>query len=262
MRDRMQSSQGIPTSLSKALDRHFVACAAVATATVVAGQAQHAQASILYSGVQNVPLTDGSPGVYINLVTNASSGSPAGAPGWDINPYINTFPTHHLFAIYLPPSTAQDTKLVKSSSPTAGTADVGKLAAGTLIGPSSTLVGQTGVTPHFVFMNDATTGDWVPAGTGFMGVQFTDPTTNGGNPVYGWVQISKTVAGEPPVGGPDGITFVDWAYDNTGSAIAAGDTGASPVPEPTTLALMAAGAVGILVRRGRVKLRPSEPAVG
>ena len=104
-------------------------------------------------------------------------------------------------------------------------------------------------------MNNATVGDWVPASSGYMGIRFTEAGVNGGAPMYGWVQIAKTVTGEPPRGGATGITFVDWAYDNSGAGIAAGVTG---VPEPSSLALLAAGAIGVSARRGRVTLRRSE----
>lgn len=247
MQQRKQLCHGVAASLTEALDRHFVACAAVATVAIAAGHAETAEATIVYSGPENIVLPNGSPGIYINLATSVESGSPGSVPGWDINPYVNGG-SNHFFGMYLPPSTTQ---LVKSSSPTAGAADVAMLAAGANIGPSSTLIGQPA---QFGFMNNATVGDWVGTGTGYMGVQFTEAGVNGGNPVYGWVQISKTTSGEPS-GDPTGITFIDWAYDNTGAAIAAGNTG---VPEPSSLALLATGAVGLLVRRGRAKLRRVE----
>jgi hypothetical protein len=252
MRERKQSPKGMQASLLKALDNHFVACAAVATAAVAVGPAEHAEATIVYSGAQNVPLSDGSPGIYINLVTKTATASPGSSPGWDINPYVNGGSSGTFFGMYLPPGSTP--LLVKSSAAGAGGADVAKLAAGATIGPSSTLIGQPA---QFAFMNNATAGDWVGAGSGYMGIEFTESGVNGGNPVFGWMQISKTVDGEPPRGGPTGITFVDWAYDDTGAAIAAG---ATTVPEPSSLALLAAGAVGLLARRGYVKLRREEPA--
>src|SRR5215475_5454914 len=106
----------IRASLSKALDRHFMGCAAAATAAAVGLHTERADAAIVYSGLQNVPLTNGSPGIYINLVTKVSTGSPGTAPGWDINPYVNGGSSGTFFGMYLPPATTQ---LVKSSAPAA-----------------------------------------------------------------------------------------------------------------------------------------------
>lgn len=88
-----------------------------------------------------------------------------------------------------------------------------------------------------------------------------------GNGDYGWIRLRfddaglnqplKTLLGGSPLqdghGFPDGMTVVDWAYDNSGAPIAAGDTGATPptVPEPSPLALLAAGAAGITALRRR-----------
>jgi hypothetical protein len=244
MRKHKQAPRGIRASLSNALDRHFMGCAAAATLAAVAGQAEHADAAIVYSGVQNIALTNGAPGIYINLVTKASTSAPNS--GWDINPYVNAG-SSTFFGMYLP---AVTTKLVKSSAAGAGGADVAKLPAGATIDSTSTFIGQPA---QFGFMNNATVGDWTGTGLGYMGLQFREPGVNGGATMYGWVQISKAIAGEPPATGPTGITFVDWAYDDTGAPIAAGN-----VPEPSSLALLAAGAIGLLVRRGRAKLRRAD----
>jgi hypothetical protein len=58
-------------------------------------------------------------------------------------------------------------------------------------------------------------------------------------------------------GFPTSLTLLGWAYDETpGEAIAAGDTGVSSVPEPSTglMALLATGCVGVAAWR---KCRPS-----
>jgi MYXO-CTERM domain-containing protein len=51
------------------------------------------------------------------------------------------------------------------------------------------------------------------------------------------------------------ITLKDWAYENSGSPIHPGDTGLSAAPEPSTaaMALLAAGAAGIVALRRRRK---------
>jgi hypothetical protein len=79
--------------------------------------------------------------------------------------------------------------------------------------------------------------------------QFED----GSNTLYGWIQLSYSVSGQF---GPDAIfgpelTIHDFAYDDSGAVIAAGQTvDASQVPEPSTaastgLAALALGAVGL-----------------
>jgi hypothetical protein len=77
--------------------------------------------------------------------------------------------------------------------------------------------------------------------------------TDGSNTLYGWIQLSYTVSGQF---GPDAIfgpelTIHDFAYDDSGALIGAGQTvDASQVPEPSTavstgLAALALGAVGL-----------------
>ena len=238
MRRCKRTARAIHATLSKALDRHFLGCAAAATAAVsVGGQPQHADAAVIYSGVQNIALTNGPLGLYINLVTKTSAGNQAGSPGWDLNPYVNA--PNPFFGMY----NASAGTDVKSSAPGAGAGDVGKLAAGTLIGPASTFIAAKST-----FMNDATLGDWQGAGAGYMGVKFVETGVNGGQPMFGWVQFSKNAG--VPSGDPTGITIVDWAYDNSGAAISAGN-----IPEPSSLARLAVGAIGLGVRRGRVRLR-------
>ena len=56
---------------------------------------------------------------------------------------------------------------------------------------------------------------------------------------FGWARFSlaATAGGQPR-------TLVEYAYDNAGGAVLAG-----VVPEPGSLALLAVGAAGLLVRR-------------
>jgi hypothetical protein len=77
--------------------------------------------------------------------------------------------------------------------------------------------------------------------TGFIGVQ-----TGASN--FGWIQVHAA-------SGPQTVTIIDYAYDDSGAHIAAGDTGVK-VPEPRAallmgLGLLALGATGVQTMRRR-----------
>ena len=72
-----------------------------------------------------------------------------------------------------------------------------------------------------------------------------------GGPLYGWIELSgaNTSAFASNNSFGPSVTIEGWAYDTSGALIAAGDTGASAVPEPgsfalTGLAALALGAAG------------------
>ena len=82
---------------------------------------------------------------------------------------------------------------------------------------------------------------------------FTFKNSSSGNQLqYGWVGMSAATvtAGTP---GNMSVTLTDWAYDDTGAKIIAGDIGA--IPEPATSALMGGalvlGAAGLRQWRKR-----------
>lgn len=84
----------------------------------------------------------------------------------------------------------------------------------------------------------------------FAGVRLMPP--GGGDPNFGWLHLELD-ANNPLLLTQD-LTLVDWAYQSVpGKSIRVGDKGSSatPVPEPSTLALMALGAVGMGTLRRR-----------
>jgi hypothetical protein len=90
----------------------------------------------------------------------------------------------------------------------------------------------------------------------FVGVRFT---TSGGpfdGLHYGWIRLTSDMH---DINSPDReYTIVDWAFESDpGVAITAGDTGSANVPEPSSLALFAAGAAGLAALRLKRKTRKS-----
>ena len=78
--------------------------------------------------------------------------------------------------------------------------------------------------------------------TGFAGFQL--PASKGGG--EGWIRFEVTDGASN--GGPSEAQAIDWAYNDAGGGINAGQV---PEPRTTALALMAAGSVGVLAWRKR-----------
>jgi len=123
-----------------------------------------------------------------------------------------------------------------------------QLSSGQAIGPggsfgasaSSAIVAQgdfqfAAVNGGVVTSATSVTGLWGLNVNGFLGVQFQ----KNGSDHYAWIRLN--FEDRDGNGLADKLTVVDWAYESeSGVGIEAGN-----VPEPTPLALLAAGAVGI-----------------
>jgi hypothetical protein len=122
------------------------------------------------------------------------------------------------------------------------------LSVGATIGPSqnySTGTGTLQLTGPLLQK-----GPWpkYPNSLAYLGVEFYIGT----DLYYGWIGLTACTDDEPNSCDPSSsIVIQDWAYQSTpGMAITAGQ---GEVPEPSTLALFALGAVGLAALRARRK---------
>jgi hypothetical protein len=147
---------------------------------------------------------------------------------------------------------------VLSSDQTSGALGIASpFGAGSSIGANASIVGN-------IFKPGNRTVS-APA-PGYYGLMF-DWSANHDHYLYGWVQLAdfRTIDFYPPPELlPPGIdpeqfkqtvpalTLVDWAYQNDPDvAIGAGEGRAASVPEPSTLSLLAMGALGLAAWRSR-----------
>jgi hypothetical protein len=226
---------------SRSLDRALVACAIAAGGTIaLSGEAR---ATAVYTDlVPDVVLAPG--GMNFDLNADGTNDFSAAANGSEV-------------AVGTSGSNVSDIRFVIK----AGTVqDATPLPAGTPIGLSSNFTpqgagygaflatyGVTSIDPKTHITTSGWTASWI--GDGYLGVEFDF----GGQHHYGWVHMADTLDN---FSGAASLTIKEWAYESLpDTAIAAGDTvgTGSPVPEPSSLALLAFGGAGVLARRRKQK---------
>ena len=103
---------------------------------------------------------------------------------------------------------------------------------------------ETSVGSTYVTSGSFSDGPFAPDEAGFVGLRFNSPR----GVQNAWIRIRVDSAPQSIV--PGAIEVLEWAYEDSGGPIAAG-----AVPEPTGLALLAAGAAGIAGLRRRSEPR-------
>lgn len=215
------------STLKVRLNRHFAACAAMATAAVVTGAASQSQGAIVYSGLRNIPIPANIDGVYVNVITGATGTSAGAVPGYDINPYA--VGTGASFFTNAAAAADANQRGYLAASPTGAALN---LAPGAAIDSLGTY--NTGASAGTNFM---------PTSEGLVGFRFKSEVDNLTH--FGWARLRVPTGSSatPPVAG----VLVDWAYDDqAGVGIGAGN-----IPTPGAAGLLAAGALGGLRRRRR-----------
>jgi hypothetical protein len=205
---------------SSLIDSRLGAYAALATVALATPVAAHAD--IVYSGLLNTSIPNNFDGIYLNFVTGATGSTGASVPGANWNAYNNGV---GLSFYWMGASGAGGVSLTGTTYAT--------LAANDLISAGST---------YIAFTTTASMPLWRSGADAYLGVRFINSATSAIN--YGWVHLTTAGATGFPA------TIVDYAYENTGASILAGQV--APVPEPSTYALLGTLAAGAFaVRRWR-----------
>ena len=226
--DRYQGLEPVQSADAGSERRWGVYAAAAGSALAMSGAAD---ADIIYSGVQNVTVQQGG-----TLSTNID----VDGGGADLIIWLNLQGSSSFANLQGNGGALQATS----------SAVVKRFASGFSIGNGTTAFTNNFSTLRGTDSAGAQTGMWNLSTNGIAGFQL-------GSGDFGWIRLH--VESTDADAFPDKLTAVDWAYDNTGAAIAAGDTGApSGVPAPASLALLATGAVGVTALRRRRTKRGSE----
>lgn len=212
---RMKLFSGLDRVLGSA-----ATAAAAATGAGMIGDAPQAEAGIVYSGVVNINIPATTNGLYLNVLNGAINepGNTGGSsvPGWDINAWSNTG-----FGLFNPALPSGGVYVVTSPN------NVANLAPSTLIDAASTY-GSGGST---------NISQWnLSSSNNLLGFRFQN---EGNSQVhYGWgrLEFDATITSR---------RLVEYAYEDVPGA----GIGAGVVPEPSSLALLAVGALGLLARR-------------
>lgn len=183
-------------------------------------------AAPIQSPVANLAIPVTVAGVYLNIVTGATGA--ASTPGWDVNAWGTSS-----LRFWASNAAEASNGIVESGGNTPN------LAPGTVVDGSSTFGRQSGE------IVTAGAGHWNLNATNYIGFRFIDSSNNSVH--YGWASVFVGATATDSA-----RKFVEiWYESEANTAITVGDTGDPQVPEPTTAALLAAGAAGLLALRRR-----------
>jgi hypothetical protein len=200
------------SSIGTRLEAHFAAGAAMSA--VLIAHPHDVEAAIVYSGIVNISIPGNFAGVYLNLVTGLTGTSAASVPGHDFNPYYGG---NRLFM-----SNFLGNNAVGTGSGIAVANAPPQWFMGPVVGASSPFITST----DFPTMENFT-----PGSPGIIGVRFRRESDS--MILYGAVGIIRSASNTTP-------GMISWyGYENFGATF---------VPVPGSLAMLALGALGL---RGR-----------
>ena len=189
--------------------------------------------AVVYSGVQNIVIPTTFDGVYVDIDDGSTSTTPF--TGWDINLFFG--------GVGLGGSSA----FQPARSGTGVSDPVIRVGLFDQISGSLSYAGavETGSSTHL-----GMPGNFQAGQEGYLGFRFTTNISSG--PYFGWMRLTLTA-------NTAGAVIHDWAWENSGAPIAAGDTSGAPaaVPEPgrAMLLVIGVGGAAMVSRRRRNAIR-------
>jgi hypothetical protein len=243
-------------SLSDALRRAAEKWPVYATVTGAAlAMASNASASIIYSGLLDTTVSLGSKQKSANRTTGGSvllksgSGAPIGSFQLVVAHHAGSGIRGAVIGVG-----GSQLNLLGSSELLARLSSGAAISGAAATGSNFFGTGFRFVDYERVFSTSRHTYGWSKT-KGFGGFSFFNSVADQKD--YGWIRLQYGIGKSGLI---NSLTAVDWAYDDSGAAIIAGDTGLSSTPEPSTMALslLAAGAAGVGAlrkRRAAAKIR-------
>lgn len=175
-------------------------------------------AAILYSGLQNISVSNSFTSVYLDV--DALTASLVETSGWDIDAFFGG----EAFG------NSPDFQPVRQTI--ANNSAIVRLYFGDVVDATDTYATTAaGSSTHIGNAAD----QFASGAEGYLGFSLTD-NSNGG-PYYGWMRVNFSNTGGSG-------TLIDWAYDNSGAPITVG-----AVPEPASITLLGVGAMALVFRR-------------
>ncbi len=190
-------------------------------ALILAAAPASTHAAILYSGLQNIGITNSFTSVYVDV--DAVSSGLTQATGWDLDAFFGG----EAFGNSINFQPARQSVAVNSA--------ILRLNIGAVVDSSRNYWNaEAGSSTHI----GAGSGQFTSGAEGYLGFKLVDNSAAG--PYFGWMRVNFSNAG-----GTGAI--IDWAYENTsGTAITVG-----AIPEPTSVLLLGLGSVLCALRRRR-----------
>jgi hypothetical protein len=182
--------------------------------------ASSSQAALVYSGLQNLSITNSFTSSYVDV--DAGTSSPTVGTGWDIDAFFGgeAFGNN---ANFQPVRQTVDINSAIVRLNLGERVDASGIYATAAAG-SSTHIGSG-------------PSQFTSGVNGYLGFRLFD--NSGAGPFFGWMQVNLSNTG-------DTGRIIDWVYDNSGIGVTVG-----LVPEPSGLLLIGLGGMIMVCRRRR-----------